>query len=32
MGQGPSKAPEGFDQMKFDTEKQFDVSVEYCGS
>lgn len=32
MGAGPSKAPEGFDQMKFDQSKEFEATVEYCGS
>ena len=31
MGSGPSKAPEGFDQMTFDKSKQFNVNIQYCG-
>jgi hypothetical protein len=31
MGGGPSKAPEGFDQMTFDKSKQFAVTIQYCG-
>lgn len=31
MGGGPSKAPEGFDQMTFDKSKQFAINVQYCG-
>ncbi len=31
MGSGPSKAPVGYENETFDKEKEFDVTVEYCG-
>ena len=32
MGGAPSKEPEGFEKMTFDQSKEFEATVEYCGS